>query len=322
MLRALSGPLFVICLFLVIALPAQAQSRKSSLPKAAPSRSGESAVLVVVNGDKITEADLQRMMQKTQVPLDARERYRKPYLEQLTNERLIRQFLAAKKITASKQAVDRQVQEVTQYIADQAAKRGTKPEALLAELGLSTDALREEAALSIAWKQYADQTLTSERINRYFASHRAEFDGTQVRARQIMLKVPSKEDKDFETAEEQLAKLRKQIVDGEISFEDAAREFSQSPSRERGGDLGFFRYSGKMPSTFAHHAFQLKTGEIGQPFRDTFGVHLCLITERRPGDLSLEDVRSEVLAKMSETLSKQTVDELRKDAKIEWKTGQ
>jgi parvulin-like peptidyl-prolyl isomerase len=74
-----------------------------------------------------------------------------------------------------------------------------------------------------------------------------------------------------------------------------------------------------MPEEFSRAAFGLKVGEISRPFRTPFGVHLCLVTERRPGDLSLEDVREEVLKRLSQELWDQTVVELRKAAKIEWK---
>ncbi len=74
-----------------------------------------------------------------------------------------------------------------------------------------------------------------------------------------------------------------------------------------------------MPRQFSREAFRLKVGEISQPFRSKFGVHLCVVTGRTPGDLSLEDVRDEVLTRLSQEMWKQTVADMRKTAKIEWK---
>ena len=102
-------------------------------------------------------------------------------------------------------------------------------------------------------------------------------------------------------------------------FEEAARTRSQGPSKENGGDVGLFPFTGKMPQKFSREAFQLEVGEISPPFRSTFGVHLCQVTDRKPGDLSLEDVRDDVLVRMSHELWTQTVADLRKGAKIEWK---
>ena len=74
-----------------------------------------------------------------------------------------------------------------------------------------------------------------------------------------------------------------------------------------------------MPEDFSRAAFALKPGEIGQPFRSRFGVHLITVTDRKPGDLVLEDVRAVVLSQLSEELWRQTVSELRTAGKIERK---
>src|SRR6185436_2702944 len=113
--------------------------------------------------------------------------------------------------------------------------------------------------------------------------------------------------------------LRKEIVGKKLTFEEAARKHSQAPSKEQGGDVGDFPYAGKMFAQFSRQAFALEVGEISQPFRTPYGMELCLVTERTPGDLSLEDVRDDVVARLSQEMWKQTIADLRKDAKIEWK---
>ena len=74
-----------------------------------------------------------------------------------------------------------------------------------------------------------------------------------------------------------------------------------------------------MPAAFADAAFELKDGEISSPFRTQFGVHLVTVTGRKPGDLSLEDARDRVLARLSDELWRETVAAERKQAAIEWK---
>ena len=142
--------------------------------------------LVVVDGQNITEADLQRFMKTRQVPAESRDKARRPLLEEMVDARLMRHFLASKKISAKKDEVDQQVQQ----IQDQAAKRGTDPEKVLVEMGYTTESLRDEFALPLAWKRYVDGRITPAQVQKYFAAHRAEFDGTRVRASQIMFKVP------------------------------------------------------------------------------------------------------------------------------------
>src|SRR5262245_3744820 len=89
--------------------PAQAwQSAK----KAAKAQSVADPVLVIVNGDKITESDLIRRMKTRQVPEDERDRYREAYLEKLIDSRLIQQFLTSRKTAATKQEIDEQIKLV------------------------------------------------------------------------------------------------------------------------------------------------------------------------------------------------------------------
>jgi parvulin-like peptidyl-prolyl isomerase len=63
----------------------------------------------------------------------------------------------------------------------------------------------------------------------------------------------------------------------------------------------------------------MQPGEISEPFRTRFGVHLLTVTDRKPGDLSLEDVRGDVLAAMSRALWEQQAGEERARARIEWR---
>ena len=75
-------------------------------------------------------------------------------------------------------------------------------------------------------------------------------------------------------------KIRKEIVNGEISFEDAAEKYSLCPSSERGGDLGFFK-RGDMVQPFGDVAFDLKPGQISDPVGTKFGWHLIKTVDRR-----------------------------------------
>ncbi len=309
--------ILVVGLLVVAAAPVRAWqvAKKPAKPKAAAS-AGSEAVLVVVNGEKVTEADLNRSFAYFNVPEEERPRVRKTFLDNLVDTRLIQQFLKSRKTAATKQEIDEQIK----LLKSQLKQAGLDPDRALEEKGFTTDLLREMFAVPLAWKHHIDRAVTPERLKKYFEEHREEFDGTEVRARQILIRARPGDEEAREAAEARLSELRQQILAKKISFEDAAREDSEAPSREQGGDVGFFRYSGKMPHEFSRETFQLKIGEISQPFRSRYGVHLCQVIERKPGDTSLEDVRDEVLSRLRDELWKEMAAQLRESAKIDWKT--
>src|SRR5690606_37810243 len=64
-------------------------------------------------------------------------------------------------------------------------------------------------------------------------------------------------------------------------FEDLARRFSDDPgTRERGGDLGYFR-EGTMVREFSNAAFAMRPGQISPPIRTSFGYHIIKLERIR-----------------------------------------
>ena len=80
-------------------------------------------------------------------------------------------------------------------------------------------------------------------------------------------------------AKEILAKIEK----GEISFEDAAKEYSSCPSKENGGSLGDFG-KGQMVPEFDSAVFAMEVGKITkEPVQTQFGYHLIRLNSKNEG---------------------------------------
>ena len=77
--------------------------------------------------------------------------------------------------------------------------------------------------------------------------------------------------------------LKERIEAGEISFADAAKEFSTCPSSAKGGDLGSFKKGAMVPEFDAvcfDENVPLGDAKISGPIKTQFGHHLIAVYER------------------------------------------
>lgn len=280
-------------------------------------RQSSDTVLVTVSGSPITASDLEFLAISHSVPPAARPAARKRLLEQLIDRRLMRSFLKKQRAAPAAAEIDAQVARIHALIR----KGGDEPQAVLAKLGFDEARLRSEVALPLAWQIHVRHVVTNGQLRDFYKQHRQEFDGTEIRASQIFLKVAAAADAAaLKQADEEIRQIRQEIVDKKISFADAAKKYSAAPSAKRGGDVGFFPYRGKMLVDFSRVAFPLNADDVSEPLRTRFGLHLLTVTDRRPGQLSLEDVRSLVYNALAQQMWSRLVAEQRKGAKIEWHT--
>ncbi len=72
--------------------------------------------------------------------------------------------------------------------------------------------------------------------------------------------------------------LKTRIVEGGEDFATLAEEFSECPSKKRGGDLGWFG-KGSMVRPFEVAAFSAREGEVVGPVKTEFGWHIIYVYE-------------------------------------------
>jgi len=79
-------------------------------------------------------------------------------------------------------------------------------------------------------------------------------------------------------AEKELAEELKVKLDEGEEFVKLAEEYSQCPSKKRGGDLGWFG-KGAMVRPFEVAAFSAQEGDVVGPVKTEFGWHLIYVYE-------------------------------------------
>ena len=96
-------------------------------------------------------------------------------------------------------------------------------------------------------------------------------------------------------ARDQANALRERILKGELSFAEAAQEFSVDPSSAaQGGELGY-NARDVFEGPFEDALFSLQPGEISEPVRSEFGYHLIKLNDIRATEAPTFEARAMAL---------------------------
>jgi peptidyl-prolyl cis-trans isomerase SurA len=111
----------------------------------------------------------------------------------------------------------------------------------------------------------------------------------QTHARHIMLKVTPTQTEAEDR--KKLLDLKARIEGKQATFEDLARQNSQDTYAAKGGDMGWVE-TGDVPAELEAVMKSLKPGEISEPIKTPFGMHIVQVVERKSQDTSKEKERA------------------------------
>ena len=132
-------------------------------------------------------------------------------------------------------------------------------------------------------------------LRAHYTRTRAKYERKEsVSVNQILLKLPPNAAKEHVAASrKRLETLRARILKGE-KFAELAKAHSEGPGAKRGGDLGVFG-RGQMLPELEKVAYAMKKGEVSQPVKTSFGMHLLWVRDKVPaGEKPFEEVREQV----------------------------
>jgi peptidyl-prolyl cis-trans isomerase C len=253
--------------------------------------SGKGTV-AVVNGKEISRAsyerqlaDAEKRIKQTGRSLDDKEmkKVSSDVLENLINNELLYQESVSKGYKANDLKIEVQFQTIKDQFSTEEQFLNT-----LKERGYTEKSLHEDLGRMIAIEGYIDSeiakkiTISEEEARGYYNENSDSFvQPEQVRARHILIAVDDmKDEKKKKEAMKKIKEIQKKLKKGE-EFEDLAKEYSQGPSSERGGDLGYFG-RGQMVKPFEEAAFALEPGEVSDVVETDFGYHLIKLIDKKP----------------------------------------
>jgi len=299
-------------------------------------------VEAIVNREPITRFELERAMRPYEAKLrsdaeragrdvnEDRKRLRQEILNSLVNDILIRDEARKMHLEVDPEQVDAQLTRVKQangWDDDQLAQA-------VRQLGFESIAdYRAHARKEILKNQVisirvaAKVKIDESEVERLYAEEYGQDEGVEERrAAHILLRLPEfATDEQVAQAVAKLRALKARVAQGE-TFEELARAYSDDNNRAAGGDLGWFS-KGELDPDFEKAAFALKEGEVSEPVRSSFGVHLIKLTGvRRQTNVDAEkaaslkrQIRYRLRERELERLYKKWVESLRSQAFVEIK---
>jgi len=307
-------------------------SSKQASSKNADSAKQDEAKLqnaAMVNGKPITMAAyragievLNRQIHLTGRQPDDKEMqtFKQKVLDNLIDREILRQEAEKRGMKADSAEVKAQVDAVN--------NSSTPYSISLKQMYSTESAMQNYWATQLSIKKLIDKDLgpkivvTTEEAKAFYDSNPALFKTPEmVRASHILVKVdPSATAEDKAKALEKIKGIQKRIQGGE-DFAKVAKEVSDCPSKENGGDLNFFA-KGQMVPPFENAAFAMKPGEISDIVETEFGYHIIKVTDKREaGTMPFDEIKPRIEEHLkAEKLSKEIpnyVESFKSKAKIQ-----
>jgi peptidyl-prolyl cis-trans isomerase C len=233
-------------------------------------------------------------------------------LDQYVNNHVLRGEAEARDMQADTATVSQQLQQQRNQFPSEEEFQNA-----LGNAGLTVDSLRALIAEQVRVRQLRGE-LGQENVEEPSDAEIEEYAAEQrsVRARHILLRAGENADDSTTTAaREQAEELIAQLNDG-ADFAELAREYSDGPSAERGGDLGSFR-RGRMVEPFDEAVFALEEdGQIVQePVRTRFGYHVIQLTDYGE-PMATEEARQALMQESEQQATEDAISDLAQNATV------
>jgi peptidyl-prolyl cis-trans isomerase C len=287
----------------------------------------DSDVLVEVNGVKFLRGEAKRQVDKflaangSRIPPQymemARKQMLKSSIEQFVGKTLITQEMEKQNIQVSKEEEDAMRKDIAASLPE-----GMTLDDILKKNPEKADQLKEQLRnLVKADKMLGDRIkVTDADIADFMAKNKEKLAIPEnVHARHILIAFDDKDtDKTKADKKKKAEDVRTRLVKG-ADFAEMAKENSDCPSKERGGDLGVFPKDGQMDPVFSAAAFSQATNAIGPIVETKFGYHIIqVLAHNKTGTVTRDQVKFELKQEKRDKAVDDLVKELKVKANIKY----
>lgn len=137
----------------------------------------------------------------------------------------------------------------------------------------------------------SDITVTREDIKSFLLVYRDSLpvEPTKYQIRHLLRKIKPSEEAITKT-KKNLNDIRESIISGNLSFTEAAYNYSEDPgSKTKGGVLGWVK-RGSLVKNFETVAFTLSLNQISEPVETQFGLHLIETLEKKGDKIKVRHI--------------------------------
>lgn len=298
----------LLCLFLACLQPCICSAEKEQ-PK---------SIIVTVNGKPITQEMLVRKLKNiTNQNKETFDAMKQEIIDQMITDILIEEFIDKQGLIVTPEEIDREIRQIKNTISGDKKDDVPSLERILSSIGSDIDEFKRSMKYSIALEKYFLKKLDDTALKRYFEENQGVFNGEAVKVSHILIDTRNmKSEKEFAQALEQIKNIKKEIEQGG-AFEEIARKYSDCPTANNGGNLGFIQRKGNFSKSFLDTAFSLKVGQLSGPVKTEYGYHLIKVTEKKEGSpVRFDDVREKVRLEALDTEILALLNQLRHEATI------
>ncbi len=297
-------------------------------PIIAPKQVEPKDVAVSVDGITLKKDDLFKSVKakmklyKDKIPADKKKEAQDGLKKQLMEEFVLRTLLTNETNNKKIGVTDKEMQAAINQI-----KANIPPEKKIDDFLRENNIRREDIALGIKIRKLVEMETgkkskpTEKEISKFFTDNKEKFTTQDsVHVRHILVTIDAKDDEKTKAEKKaRIENLRKQVLEG-ANFAEIAKNNSDCPSKENGGDLGEIK-KGQTVKPFEDAAFSQEINQIGPVVTTEFGHHVIQVLGRSPAKtVKLEEVKGKIAIyleqqKQAEAFSKMTA-RLRKNAVI------